>query len=324
MMIPTIQQAAEAFLSNVGKSRSRLTLQTYQNALLGGRNGFLARLKEIKPEDPVSRLNEKHAMQYMQDILDLAPATRAVHVAALRRFYLFIYGNEWADVSLQRLNFLLEGSNVLSRVSRNIEFDKKRLVQLIEFVLNWNPVSSRKTTQLNKIIALRNRAFMLTLAQSGLRVHEACKLKIKDLNLEDGSGIIVGKRDKQARFKIGNKAVEAIRVYLSERDALAKVEKSQPVFSSHSRRTGKFHVQHMTTQTGEDIFHRVEIMAFGEKSKMACHALRHMFVTRVLERTNNLKVAQELARHTNIDITGRYAHLLDSETDRHFDRAINS
>ena len=46
------------------------------------------------------------------------------------------------------------------------------------------------------------------------------------------------------------------------------------------------------------------------------HSFRHFFVTRVLVSTNNLKLAQNLARHKNIAVTQRYAHLSDDELDR--------
>ena len=43
---------------------------------------------------------------------------------------------------------------------------------------------------------------------------------------------------------------------------------------------------------------------------------RHYFVTRVLAATGNLKLAQNLARHQNIAVTQRYAHLSDDELDK--------
>jgi integrase/recombinase XerC len=39
-------------------------------------------------------------------------------------------------------------------------------------------------------------------------------------------------------------------------------------------------------------------------------------VTVVLRASGNLKLAQELARHKNIAVTQRYAHLSDDELDR--------
>ena len=47
------------------------------------------------------------------------------------------------------------------------------------------------------------------------------------------------------------------------------------------------------------------------------HSFRHYFVTAVLRGSGgNLKLAQELARHRNIAVTQRYAHISDDELDR--------
>jgi site-specific recombinase XerC len=42
----------------------------------------------------------------------------------------------------------------------------------------------------------------------------------------------------------------------------------------------------------------------------------HNFVTTILRNSGNLKLAQELARHSNIQVTQRYAHLRDDELDK--------
>jgi site-specific recombinase XerD len=51
-------------------------------------------------------------------------------------------------------------------------------------------------------------------------------------------------------------------------------------------------------------------------NRMPPHSFRHYFVTTVLRGTGNLKIAQELARHKNIQVTQRYTHLSDDELDK--------
>jgi site-specific recombinase XerC len=46
------------------------------------------------------------------------------------------------------------------------------------------------------------------------------------------------------------------------------------------------------------------------------HSFRHYFATTVLKGSGKLKLAQELARHSNIQVTQRYAHLSDDELDK--------
>jgi integrase len=74
----------------------------------------------------------------------------------------------------------------------------------------------------------------------------------------------------------------------------------------------------MTPTTGRNIVkERVEQFLGKEMvGKITPHSFRHYFVTTVLRGTGNLKIAQELARHKNIQVTQRYTHLSDDELDK--------
>jgi site-specific recombinase XerC len=58
--------------------------------------------------------------------------------------------------------------------------------------------------------------------------------------------------------------------------------------------------------------------ALGDKAEgeITPHSFRHYFVTTVLRASGNLKLAQELARHSNIAVTQRYAHISNDELDK--------
>jgi integrase/recombinase XerC len=74
----------------------------------------------------------------------------------------------------------------------------------------------------------------------------------------------------------------------------------------------------MTTATGRNIVDERVREALGAEAegKITPHSFRHYFVTTVLRASGNLKLAQELARHANISVTQRYAHLSDDELDK--------
>lgn len=74
----------------------------------------------------------------------------------------------------------------------------------------------------------------------------------------------------------------------------------------------------MTPTTGRNIVkERVEQFLGKEMvGKITPHSFRHYFVTTALRGTGNLKIAQELARHKNIQVTQRYTHLSDDELDK--------
>jgi integrase len=75
----------------------------------------------------------------------------------------------------------------------------------------------------------------------------------------------------------------------------------------------------ISTTTGRAIVHKHVSEALGPEAAgtITPHSFRHYFVTTVLRGSGgNLKLAQELARHRNIAVTQRYAHLSDDELDR--------
>ncbi len=168
---------------------------------------------------------------------------------------------------------------------------------------------------------MRDRAFMLTLADTGLRVHEACALRRGDIDWNEGRAVIIGKGDKQAVVRFSTRAMRVLKDYLSLRAALdggsGRPLPSLPLFARHDKGAGK-KVKPITTTTGRNIVtDRVREILGGESvGRITPHSFRHYFVTAVLRGSGNLKLAQELARHSNIQVTQRYAHLSDDELDK--------
>jgi integrase/recombinase XerC len=174
---------------------------------------------------------------------------------------------------------------------------------------------------------LRDRAFLITLADTGLRVHEACGLRRGDLDWNEGRAIIIGKGNKQAVVRFSQRSILALRDYLNVRARLDGVSgrplAALPLFARHDKGAGK-KVKPITTATGRNIVAvRVEqILGPEAVGTITPHSFRHYFVTRVLQTSGNLKLAQELARHTNIAVTQRYAHLTDDELDKGYYEAF--
>ncbi len=122
-------------------------------------------------------------------------------------------------------------------------------------------------------------------------------------------------------------ATDALMDYLKERSKndgnTGKPLASLPIFARHDRGAGT-KTKPMTTTTGRNIVtDRVrEFLGPEAVGTITPHSFRHYFVTRVLKASGNLKLAQELARHRNIAVTQRYAHLSDDELDKGYWNAI--
>jgi integrase len=159
------------------------------------------------------------------------------------------------------------------------------------------------------------------LADTGFRVHEACNLRRGDIDWNEQRTIIIGKGDKQAVVRFTSRSIQAIKDYLSLRAPLdansGRQLSSLPIFARHDKGAGK-KVKPMTPTTGRRIVQERVEQFLGEElvGKITPHSFRHYFITCVLRGSGNLKLAQKMARHENIQITERYAHLADDELDK--------
>jgi site-specific recombinase XerD len=176
-------------------------------------------------------------------------------------------------------------------------------------------------SELQHLRNLRDRAFLITLADTGLRVHEACGLRRGDIDWNEGQAIIIGKGDRQAVIRFSSRSIKALKDYLKARSELdgisGKPLTSLPLFARHDKGVGK-KIKPITTKTGRKIVEsRVsEVAGTNSIGTITPHSFRHYFVTTILQSSGNLKLAQELARHRNIQVTQRYAHLSNDELDQ--------
>ena len=90
-----------------------------------------------------------------------------------------------------------------------------------------------------------------------------------------------------------------------------------PLFARHDKGAGK-KIKPITPTTGRNIVAERVRQALGNEAEghITPHSFRHYFVSTILRASGNLKLAQALARHENIQITQRYAHINDDELDK--------
>lgn len=316
---PTIAEAVQKYLETVKLARLQNTALTYGKAM----KSFLAMLAEndLDPQvSPASALTEDVLADFAIHLKDYTPATERLYIQAAQGFYKFLAAERLAEINLPRLELLLK-QRVRRPGIRLPQFPAEDIERILAFVSDPANLSDNSDDpETIKLRAMRDRAFLLTLADTGLRVHEACALRRGDVDWNEGRAVIIGKGDKQAVVRFSTRSLQALRDYLSLRAALdggsGRPLASLPLFARHDKGTGK-KVKPITPTTGRNIVDERVKQALGETaSNITPHSFRHYFVTTVLRGSGNLKLAQELARHANIQVTQRYAHLSDDELDK--------
>jgi integrase/recombinase XerC len=316
-MKTTISQAIEGYLDNLALARSKHTARSYQNGL----HQFVRVLEDhgFEPEkDSIKKLNEDAIAWFAGALKDYAPATEQLYLTAAAGFYKYLAAEKLSAVNLPRLRMLI--SQRSRRPGKRLpQFPREDIETVLEHAksLAFASVDDRR----GRLRNYRDMAFLLTLADTGLRVHEACQLRRGDLDWNEGKAIIIGKGNRQDVVRFSIRSLEALRDYLNRRGELdgatGRSMASLPLFARHDKRVGK-QIKPISTRTGHNIVtQRVdEALGPGSSSAITPHSFRHYFVTTVLRGSGNLKLAQELARHRSISVTQRYAHLSDDELDR--------
>jgi integrase/recombinase XerC len=317
MDAPTITQAIEQFLESVKMARSPNTARTYANAM----HILVDALKDrgLDPQvSPASELTEDAVIWLAQALKSYSPASEQLYLGATTGFFRFLAAEKLSSINLPRLD-LLRLQRARRSGTRLPQFPREDIERILIFVKDFTKSSAEDP--LVRLRAIRDRAFLLTLADTGLRVHEACNLRRGDIDWNEGRAVIIGKGDKQAIVRFSTRSIKALREYLAIRATLdgtsGRPLPSLPVFARHDKGAGK-KVKPITTATGRNIVNEYVRLALGDEAegRITPHSFRHYFVTTVLRASGNLKLAQELARHASIQVTQRYAHLSDDELDK--------
>lgn len=319
---PTLTQSVNDFIEVVKIAKSPGTARAYGVAL----KKFKEALQKhgMDPDhSPTTDLPEEAIVWLLESTRELSERTEDLYTVATREFYKYIEGENIRFVNHSRIANLLRQRK--RRVGRRLPpFDEDGIGKLIEYAETLKVASAEDDNE--RLRNLRDRALILTLADTGLRIHEACNLKRGDI-AKNLSAVIIGKGNKQAVVRFSRRAVDAIDDYLKERTPLldgmtGKPLSSLPMFTRHDKGMSKKNPKQIVTKTGWDIIvGRVEECLGAEAAgSITPHSLRHYFVTKVVKRTNNLRLAKDLARHENMQITQLYVHYSDEELDAAYDK----
>ena len=320
--VTTISDVMNNYLDMIKLARSKQTMLTYRNALRVFREVLIT--KKLDPDkSSIEKLSEDFISSLAAYLKNYSPATEQVYMQAVKGFYEYVDSEHAANINQSRVRVLIRQRSRRPGL-RFPQFPMDDIERLLSQVQHADGMISAiaHEAQINaRLRAYRDRAFLLSLADTGLRVHEACKLRRGDIDWNEQRAIMIGKGDKQAVIRFTIRSIEAIKEYLSQRAGLdgnsGRPLTSLPIFARHDKGAGK-KVKPITPTTGRRIVQErvTQLLGKDKAGTITPHSFRHFFVTSILRGTGNLRYAQELARHKNIAVTQRYTHLTNDELDK--------
>ncbi len=272
------------------KYRRNLTISTISQT---GQtlSGFLVFLQEVGISN-LERISRKHIGDYIDHEQE-----RGLKINSVRNHMQTVYAF---------LNYLVD-NEVLP-----LDVIYKRIrVKLPEVLPRAIPTEDLKQL-LAEITSVRNRALILLLLHTGMRIGELLHVKMMDIILPERKILLfIGEKNLHGRVVYYNQeAEEALVKWLAIRD-----KDSEYLFYGYKRRE-------LSYVTAWMIMKKAIQRAGLEQKGYSLHSLRHTFATNMLNAGLRLEVLQKLLGHLNIDITLRYAKIANGTREEAYFKAM--
>ena len=208
--------------------------------------------------------------------------------------------------SIQRLlssirslfNFLLKNKKVKQNPAIGVSAPKSP--RKLPEVLSPDELNNLMHLDDNDPLAVRDMAIMELLYGCGLRLAELISLNINKIDWQDKTLNVTGKGNKQRIVPFGEKAAQAMKKWLKQRDGFIKENESAVFISNRGQRISPSSVQQRLKKWAQ---------IKGLDQSLYPHLMRHSFASHILESSHDLRAVQELLGHANLSTTQIYTHL---------------
>jgi len=202
------------------------------------------------------------------------------------------YAHIYARVFRTFVNFMVDEGYIY----QPIKFDMPRVGKKRLLVLDKEKIEGL----LDNCIRQRDKAIILMLVDTGVRISELIHLKWNDIDLEKGIGYVqCGKGRKDRIILFGKRTKKAIRKYKKEVDS----SPDQPLFQTDEHKIFTYGgmrsmMDRIRQRSGIDV---------------TPHALRRSFATISTTNGMDLYVLQELMGHSSLEMTRHYVRMTESD-----------
>jgi site-specific recombinase XerD len=165
---------------------------------------------------------------------------------------------------------------------------------------------------LNVLDNVRDRAMILVLLRTGMRIGELLSCKVMDVNFADKKILIFeGEKNRIGRAVcLSDDACHALKDWFYHRDL-----NKEKLFYSQYR-------QAMSYSAASAMFKKYLNIAGLSHKGYSLHCLRHTFATDLLNAGMRLECLQQLLGHSSLEMTLRYARLTDRTREQEYYKAM--
>jgi len=296
----------EAYIQDhIGGNHSEKTIEWHQTAL-GLMQIFLEKELGIIQIDEVEADDISAWFAHMRTSLGVNGKVRSertiqTYARSARAFFHWLVRRDTLEVNpFDRVVFPKVGRPLIQTITTE-EFEK--------LLLACAP--PHETGPFAERAAVRNRAILWLLYDTGIRVSELIHLRVGDLERKKGVVTVLGKGAKERRVALGQNCLRNLSYYLDkhrpDEEELAEWGSAgeDHLFLSETR-------QPLTKNGMEMLFKRLKARAGIVGKRISPHIFRHTFAMNYLIKSNDPFSLQELLGHEDLTTVLNYIHMNDT------------
>ena len=260
----------------IEKGLSKNTVSSYKNDI----SSFISWLN--KKQINYQQVSGKKINEFISNLFDSGLKSSSINrkISSIKHFYLFL------------------SKKKIIKYSPADEIETPQQEKYLPISMSEDEVERLLSSpNSNRIIERRDKAMIEILYATGMRISELVNLKLTDVDFNRSVLKVFGKGSKERLVPYGEKAAEALDIYLRDR----KRSDSKNVFLSNRG----------SQITRGAFWQRIKIYIKREnlKSSISPHTLRHAFATHLLNRGADLRSVQILLGHSDLSTTQIYTHI---------------
>ncbi len=242
---------------------------------------------------------------------------------AVRSYLVHLHNRELTGTTMNRklsalssfFKFLCREGHLQNNIVKSIPAPKKEN-HLPSFLSVDDIFRLLELPEANTLTGSRDRAMLEMFYSTGMRISELVTLHMDFLNIKNKKVRVRGKGKKERWLPLGQKAIAALNIYLSNRETLIQKMKPDPLPQAvflNTRGNG------LTSRGVRKIVGKyLDQLVSGGHSP---HSIRHSFATHLLEGGADLRTIQEMLGHASLSTTQKYTHLTVDRLIETYDKA---
>lgn len=174
---------------------------------------------------------------------------------------------------------------------------------------------------LGRIDQIRYHTALALIYATGLRVSEACRLEVTDIDAQTGRLLVRDGKGRKSRFvPLGPEMIKRLRIWWqchrnprflfpAVGSSWRKAQRTTPQARFRARCAVMGKAERAMTPYGVQEAMRFAVRSSGLKKKASVHTLRHCFATHLLEDGVSIRLISAYLGHATLQTTLKYVHL---------------